>query len=121
MSAEDYDGLALYREAERFFAWGDPLGAAGVLEPLVDAEPDNAMVQQLAGRVYFATAQLRRAEAAFTRVVELDPTDHWSRFALGRTLERQGRPDEAVRHYRLAIAMQPVPDYAAALARLTGR
>jgi Flp pilus assembly protein TadD len=114
------DPLTCYRDAERFLAWGDPIGAARVIAPLVESEPDNAMVQQLAGRAYFASAQLGRAEAAFARVVELDPTDHWSRFALGRTLERQGRRDEAARHYRVAVALEPAADYVEALRRLTG-
>ncbi len=115
------DALGRYREAERRFEWGDPLGAAAAIEPLVEAERDNAMVQQLAGRAYFASAQLRRAETAFARVIELDPTDHWSRFALGRTVERMGRLSEAAGHYRVAIALRPVPDYRDALERVTAR
>jgi len=54
-------------------------------------------------------------------VVELDPTDHWSRFALGRTVERQGRAGEAAGHYRIAVALEPATDYAEALARVTSR
>jgi predicted Zn-dependent protease len=115
------DRLETYREAERYFDWGDPLAASRLLAPLVEAEPNNAMVQQLAGRAYFASAQLTRAEAAFARVVELDPTDHWSRFALGRTVERQGRAGEAAGHYRIAVALEPATDYAEALARVTSR
>ena len=36
-----------------------------------------------------------RAEEAFIRVLELDPADHYARFALGKALQRQGRLAEA--------------------------
>jgi Flp pilus assembly protein TadD len=115
------DPLADYRRAEELLAGGDPLGAARLIAPLADAESDNAMVQALAGRAYFATAQLRRAEAAFGRVVELDPSDHWARFALGRTFERLNRPAQAAQQYRIAVAMHPDPEYSEALRRVAGK
>jgi hypothetical protein len=47
--------------------------------------------------------------------------DHYAHFALGRCLEKQGRPDEAVGHYRLASFFRPQSrDYRRALANLQG-
>ena len=37
--------------------------------------------------------------------MEQNPTDVWSRFALGRVLERQSRYSEALTHMRLAAVM----------------
>ena len=38
-------------------------------------------------------------------IVERDPVEHYARLMLGRTLERQGRADEAESHLRLASAL----------------
>ncbi len=77
-----------FRMAESLVAQRRPLDALAALAPVLDAEPDKPSVHLLAGRAYLGSAQLRRAEAAFQRVIELDPTDHYARFALGRTLQQ---------------------------------
>ena len=70
-----------------------PLDALQALVPVLDSQPNDVSVQLLAGRAYLNSAQLRRAEDAFSRVLELDPADHYARFALGKALQRQGRLD----------------------------
>jgi tetratricopeptide (TPR) repeat protein len=67
------------------------------------------------------SAQLNRAERAFLRVLELDPSDHYAHFALGRTLQRQGRLAEAKTQLRLAAAMNPLPEYQEALGEVSAR
>jgi Flp pilus assembly protein TadD len=67
------------------------------------------------------SAQLRRAERAFLRVLELDPADHYARFALGRTLQRQGRLAEARTQLRIAVAMNPLPEYQEAFGEVSAR
>jgi tetratricopeptide (TPR) repeat protein len=133
--------LENYRLAEQYLDSGDPRSAVRLLEPLVpDADIDSApatgtdtalaagtgrentatvAVRLLLARAYFHTAQLRRAEGQFRKVLDLDPTDHFAHFALGRTLERQTRPEEALRHYRIAAAMTPSVEYDAAVTRLS--
>jgi Flp pilus assembly protein TadD len=101
-----------------FFESGDPLGAARLLEPIVEAEPRNAAVRQLLARAYFQSAQLARAEDQLRALVERDPTDHYAHHVLGRTLERSGRFAEALPHLRLAAAMKRHEDYQAALERV---
>ena len=54
------DLLEEYRRATFFFESGDPLGAARLLEPIVEAEPHNTAVRQLLARAYFNSAQLQR-------------------------------------------------------------
>src|SRR3712207_6375796 len=80
-----------FRKAESLIAQRRPLDALAVLGPVLDAEPDKPSVHLLAGRAYLGSAQLRRAEMAFRRVIELDPTDHYALFALGKTLQRMSR------------------------------
>ncbi|WP_158889318.1 tetratricopeptide repeat protein [Amycolatopsis anabasis] len=110
-----------FRQAEALVEQRRPLDALKALEPVLDAEPDKPSVQLLAGRAYFHSAQLRHAEQALTRVVELDPSDHYARFVLGRTLQRLGRLVEALAQLRMASAMNPVPAYQEALGEVSAR
>jgi Flp pilus assembly protein TadD len=95
--------------------------ALAVLAPLLSDEPDSRSVLELAGRAYFHSSQLSRAERTFRRLVELDPTDAYARFALGRVCERQSRLREAVGHYRVAVAMDPRAEYQDGLERAESR
>ena len=109
------DVVEQYRLAESLVSERRPLEALRELRPVLDAEPDAQSVQLLAGRAYLQSAQLRRAEEAFLRVLEHNPSDHYARFALGRTLQRQGRLSEARTQFTMAVAMNPTPDYQEAL------
>jgi predicted Zn-dependent protease len=116
------DLLEEYRRAEMFFEAGDPSGAARLLEPIVEAEPDNASVRQLLARSYFQSAQLGRAEEQLREIIARDPSDHYAHHVLGRTLERQGRAQEALSHLRIAAAMKSGhPEYDEALRRVSAR
>lgn len=112
------DLLEEYRRATMFFESGDPLGASRLLEPIVEAEPQNAAVRQLLARAYFQSAQLARAESQLRALIDRDPTDHYAHHVLGRTLERAGRFAEALPHLRLAAAMNRHDDYEKALERV---
>jgi Flp pilus assembly protein TadD len=121
MTEDGTGAFEAFRKAESLIAQRRPLDALAVLAPVLDAEPDKPSVHLLAGRAYLGSAQLRRAEQAFLRVIELDPTDHYARFALGRTLQRLGRLTEAVTQLRMATAMHPVPEYQEALGEVSAR
>lgn len=114
------DLLQEYRRAELFFEAGDPAYAARLLEPIVEAEPANTSVRQLLARAYFGAAQLNRAEEQLRAMLNSDPSDHYAHHVLGRTLERLGRPAEALGHLRLAVAMRADEDkdYLTALRRV---
>ncbi len=100
-----------YRLAEMYLDAGDPLEALRLLEPLTDELRTHASGQLLLGRAYYHSAQLARAQEAFERVVEMAPTDAYARFALGRTLQRRSRHDEAKVHFRVAAALDPRPEF----------
>ncbi|MFC6091208.1 tetratricopeptide repeat protein [Saccharothrix lopnurensis] len=110
-----------FRRAEALLAERRPLEALRELAVVLEAAPEQAGVQLLAGRAYLGSAQLKRAEAAFRKVVELDPSDHYARFALGRTLQRQSRLPEALTQLRMAAAMNPSPEYQEALGEVSAR
>ncbi|HYS36705.1 MAG TPA: tetratricopeptide repeat protein [Pseudonocardiaceae bacterium] len=115
------DTFESFRRAETLLAQRRPLEALRELAVVVAAAPDSPSVHLLAGRAYLGSAQLRRAEEAFLRVLELDPSDHYAHFALGRTLQRQGRLTEAKTQLRLASAMNPLPEYQEALGEVSAR
>lgn len=116
------DGLfESYRRAEMLIADRRPLDALAALTPVLESQPDDVSVQLLAGRAYLNSAQLQRAEHAFVRVLDLDPADHYARFALGKALHRQGRLAEAHAQLKMAAAMDPRPEYQEALGEVRAR
>jgi thioredoxin-like negative regulator of GroEL len=110
-----------YQRAMLFVEAGDPIEASRILKPIVEAEPGNAEVRLQLALSYFASAQLRGAETQLRALIDRDPSDHYAQHLLGRTLERQNRPDEALPHLRLASAMSPIPEYDEAVRRVTAR
>jgi len=111
--------LDRYRLAQTYLDDGAPLAALETLRPVGADLTETAAGRLLIARAYFHSAQLGRAEDAFARLVEMDPTDDFARFALGRTLERQNRPEDAAAHYRIAAALSPRPEYLERLAAVT--
>jgi len=109
------DTVEQFRLAESLVSERRPLEALRELRPVLAAEPDAPSVQLLAGRAYLQSAQFRRAEEAFLRVLEHNPSDHYARFVLGRTLQRQSRLEEARAQLAMAAAMHPTPGYQEAL------
>lgn len=94
-----------FRRAELFFDAGQPAEAARIVAPVVEAAPESTAALELYARALFASAQLRRAEAALRTLVDRRPDDGWARVALARALERQGRANEATEHRRVATAL----------------
>ena len=88
-----------------FFDAKDYTAAARVLGALVEEVPEQTAPRLLLARAYYHSAQLRRAEAELRVIVERDPVEHYARLMLGRTLQRQGRDDEARPHLRIAAAL----------------
>ncbi|MGY6022309.1 tetratricopeptide repeat protein [Streptomyces spinosirectus] len=100
-----------FRAAEQLLNARDPRGAVKLLDGVIAAHPENTAARLLRARAFFAAAQLRPAELEFTIVLEREPDNAFAHFALGRTFERRGEPDQAKRHYRLAAALDPNPQY----------
>ena len=94
-----------FLRADLFLSMSRTDVAARILEPVVEAEPENEAALEALARAYFGSAQLSRAEGALARLVVLAPANGWARRALARTLERQSRHAEAVPHHRMADAL----------------
>ncbi|MET9760304.1 tetratricopeptide repeat protein [Streptomyces sp. NPDC006372] len=100
-----------FRAAEQLLAARDPRGAVKLLDEVVAAHPENTAARLLRARAFFAAAQLRPAELEFSIVLEREPDNAFAHFALARTYERQGHPERAQRHFRLAAALDPNPEF----------
>lgn len=97
-AAEQWERALLLFEAK------DYIKAAQLLVTVVDEVPELTAPRLLLARSYYHSAQLQRAEEQLRKVIERDPVEHYAHLMLGRTLERQGRKDEAAPWLRLASA-----------------
>jgi Flp pilus assembly protein TadD len=105
MSESAYD---LFREGQKRLRSGLTAQATVPLEKAKRLEPAKASIREALGIAYFRLARWRDAEREFRTIVEeLSPTDHYAHYALGRSLERQGKTAEANGHYKLASSMKP--------------
>ncbi|WP_380567888.1 tetratricopeptide repeat protein [Streptacidiphilus jeojiensis] len=93
-----------WRRAGLFFEAKDYAEAARILEGVVAELPEQVDVRMLLARAYYHSAQLRRAEAQLREVIDRDPVEHYAHLMLGRTLQRQGRAEEAKPWLRIADA-----------------
>jgi Flp pilus assembly protein TadD len=78
-----------------------------VLERANRLEPRRGSILEPLGRCYFMTSQLERAVETFRLLLDVDPSNHYAHYALGRSLIRLGRRDEGRTHLRLAVALKP--------------
>ena len=84
-----------------------PAQAMVALEKARKREPEKASIREALGIAYFRIGRWEEAEAEFRTLIELSPVNDYAHYALGRTLEKQGRNVEANRHYKLASSLRP--------------
>ena len=84
--------------------------ATVALEKAKRAEPEKGSIREALGIAYFRIRRWEEAEAEFRKVLELDPVNDYAHYALGRSLEKQGRQHEANGHYKLASSLRPERD-----------
>lgn len=95
------DEFDRFRYAQRLFDGKHYASAAVELEGIVAAcradDPGHGLaeVQLLLARAYYHSAQLTKAETAARAYIEEHPSDGYPVLLLARSLERQGRHDEA--------------------------
>lgn len=94
-----------YDTGKLFFDARDYITASGWLAEVVEQEPEHEAARMLLARAYYHSAQLGRAENQLREIIDRNPVEAYAYLMLGRTLQRQGREDEAVRYMRLSAAM----------------
>jgi Flp pilus assembly protein TadD len=102
--SETYD---LYCRGRDHLAAGMNAQATVSLEKAKRREPEKTSIREALGIAYFRIRRFAEAEQEFREILELRPVDHYAHFALGRCLEKQGKPEEAVGHYKMAAFFRP--------------
>ncbi len=95
------------RHAEAMTAWGHVLGR----------NPRDFRAWAGLGEIWLQRDRYPEAAAAFTRSLEIQPGNAAAHNSLGITSSLQGRLDEAVRHFEIAAKLNPIPEFAANLAK----
>ncbi|MCR3752628.1 tetratricopeptide repeat protein [Lentzea californiensis] len=93
-----------WERAQLLFESRDYVKAAELLAAVAGEVPFQTDLHLLLARAYYHSAQLNKAEAQLRVIVDRAPVEHYAHLLLGRTLERQGRPEEAAPWLRLAAA-----------------
>lgn len=93
-----------WERAQLLFEAKDYAKAAQLLAEIAAEVPFQTDLCLLLARAYYHSAQLAKAEAQLRVIVDRDPVEHYAHLLLGRTLERQGRSEEAAPWLRLAAA-----------------
>ncbi|WP_153449911.1 tetratricopeptide repeat protein [Streptomyces smaragdinus] len=92
----------VWRRAAVYFEAKDYTTAARLLGGIVADHPELTGPRLLLARSYYHSAQLGRAEEQLRELVDRNPVESYAHLMLARTLERQGRGEEAARWHRLA-------------------
>jgi Flp pilus assembly protein TadD len=103
----------LYRLAEQHLADGHPRHAVWTLERLDADDLAAPQAQRLLALALYRFAALGRAREVAQGLVDADPSDAEAAHLLGRTLMRQGEPEQARRWLRLAAALDPREEHLA--------
>ena len=104
MSESTYN---LFQQGRNHLRKGKASDAVVSLELARTREPGKASIREALAIAYFRLSRWEEAEQEFRAVLELAPTDDYAHHWLGRCLEKQGREQEAQRHYRLASSLKP--------------
>jgi Flp pilus assembly protein TadD len=111
------DAYELYQEGRERLRNGMSAQATVPLEKAKRLEPEKTSIREALGIAYFRLRRWQEAESEFRAIVELSPADPYAHYALGRSLEHQGRLSEANGHYKLAASMDPQSDHYSARIR----
>jgi len=100
----------LFQQGRRHLAAGMAAQATVALEKAKRREPRKASIREALGIAYFRIRRFSEAEVEFRAVLEISPTDDYAHYALARCLDKLGRGQEAMRHYKLAHGLRPRRD-----------
>ncbi len=87
-----------------------PGAAAPLLEKAKRLEPGRGSILESLGIAYYNCGRHEEAQHEFEEALEVDPTNHYARFALSRCLYRRGMIRLAIGQAKLAAVMAPEMD-----------
>src|SRR5439155_14314285 len=98
---------SLFQQGRAHLKSGMAAQATVALEKAKRREPEKESIREALGIAYFRIRRWEEAEAEFRKLLELSPVNDYAHYALGRSLEKQGREREANAHYKLASSLRP--------------
>jgi Flp pilus assembly protein TadD len=101
------DTYNLFQQGRAHLREGMAAQATVALEKAKRLEPAKASIREALGIAYFRIHRYEEAESEFRAMLELAPVDDYAHYALGRSLEKQGKQTEAQGHYKLASSLRP--------------
>ena len=97
----------LFQQGREHLSKGRAAQATVALEKAKAREPEKASIREALGIAYFRIHRYAEAETEFRKMLELAPVDDYAHYALGRCLDKLGKPAEANGHYKLASSLRP--------------
>lgn len=113
--AEHPEGRIFTHLAEAYRKAGELDRAAAVLGEGLQRHPDYSSAHVVLGRVLVDQGRAEEADAAFNRVLELDPHNLVALRARGDLARQGGRRHAAIEHYRRLLDVEPNDDQLRAL------
>ena len=101
------DTYELFQQGKTLLDEGRAAQATVALEKAKRREPEKASIREALGIAYLRIQRWEEAESEFRAMLELAPADDFAHYALGRSLEKQGKAHEANGHYKLAASLRP--------------
>lgn len=102
--AKDPQSAYWHRQASLAYAiTGDYASARKEIEQAIRLEPENPGHYYLAAQISQSTKDRASEVTALRRALSLDPLNPHGHFALADALEREGKPEEALREYQAAL------------------
>jgi tetratricopeptide (TPR) repeat protein len=111
----------LFQEARGLLEESKPRAAVSLLEQAKRLEPGKGSILETLGIAYYNSGYHQSAMRVFEEALEVDPTNHYARYALSRCLYRLGMLRRAIGQAKLASVMAPeVEMYGEAVRRYQG-
>jgi tetratricopeptide (TPR) repeat protein len=82
--------------------------AESVLEQAMKAEGDSAQIESEFGRIALLQSDNQTAYARYAKALAMDPGDADAQIGMGHALMSLGKPEEAVKYLRRAVAADPL-------------
>jgi 4-amino-4-deoxy-L-arabinose transferase-like glycosyltransferase len=92
--------------------------AQALAERIAAQQPDNGAILEALGYTAIARQQYDEAARDYQRALELRPRSHVAHYNLARALELLGRKREAEAEAKIAVSLNPSPDYQALLTKI---
>jgi tetratricopeptide (TPR) repeat protein len=105
------DAYDLFREGCSLLDKRCPAHAASFLERAKVLEPGKGSILETLGIAYYRCGDHEGAKLEFEAALEVDPTNHYARYALSRCLHRKGMLHQAIGQVKLAAVMAPSVDF----------